>query len=718
MKFFLLLLIQCTFAMSYAQTTVSGTIKTITGEPVQGANIYIENTYDGATSTVDGKFSFTTDAEGLVILKVSMIGYQTFTLQKEVTKLKDLAVVLQEAVNSLDAVVLSAGSFRAGDNSKVAVMDALDVVTTAGVAGDFFAALQTLPGTQTVGEDGRLFVRGGSAEETQVFIDGLNVFKPYIPTSSNNPTRGRYSPFLFDGITFSTGGYSAQYGNALSSVLLLNTIDAPKDTETNISLMSLGLGLGHTQKWEKDALSINLSYINLAPYNALVPDNTKWVKLPQAISGEAVYRHQFKEGLLKFYTGFDNTTFTTEEEDLDAEALQRFDLGNNNWYSNLSYEGLLGGRSKITTGLSYSHSRLAVGQNEFDLTNVEHAFHAKVMLKHDVSKVVNINYGVELMHTNFDEEIELKTSNDDLVNAFEAQLLSAFAESDLIFSDRFAGKFGLRLDHHTQVDQTRLAPRVSLAYRIKNGAQMSLAYGNFYQTPFNEILKYKAENEFQKASHYILNYQLQKPKQLLRAEVYYKNYSNLISYTDQIPGYFEQITNDGKGYASGIDLFWKDSKTIKNLEYWMSYSFLDTQRKFQNYPSQVMPSFATKHNASLVTKYWIDAWRSQLGITYNYASGRPYNNPNTQNFMAGRTADYHNLSLSFSYLISPQKILYFSATNVLGFNQVFGYDFARNANANGTFDSKAVVPNAKRGFFVGFFWTISTNKALNQLDNL
>ena len=70
-------------------------------------------------------------------------------------------------------------------------------------------------------------MRGGEADETQIFIDGIRVFTPYSPTAKNIPTRGRFSPFLFKGITFSTGGYSAEYGQALSSVLLLNSTDEP-----------------------------------------------------------------------------------------------------------------------------------------------------------------------------------------------------------------------------------------------------------------------------------------------------------------------------------------------------------------------------------------------------------------------------------------------------------------------------------------------------------
>jgi hypothetical protein len=59
------------------------------------------------------------------------------------------------------------------------------------------------------------FVRGGEANETQTFVDGIRVAQPYNATIGNVPTRGRFS-FLFSGIAFSTGGYSAEYGEALS----------------------------------------------------------------------------------------------------------------------------------------------------------------------------------------------------------------------------------------------------------------------------------------------------------------------------------------------------------------------------------------------------------------------------------------------------------------------------------------------------------------------
>ncbi|HMQ45785.1 MAG TPA: carboxypeptidase-like regulatory domain-containing protein, partial [Mariniflexile sp.] len=201
---------------SMAQTILNGTVTDVKGLPIPGANIYLSGTYDGSTTNEQGAFLFKTTETGTQILVISFMSFETFTMVADVIHMKNLKVILHENVNTLDAVVISAGTFQAGDQSKLNVLKPMDIVTTASALGDFVGALQTLPGTTTVAEDGRLFVRGGDAEETQIFIDGIRVFAPYTPTTNNTPTRGRFSPFLFDGITFSTGGYSAEFGQALS----------------------------------------------------------------------------------------------------------------------------------------------------------------------------------------------------------------------------------------------------------------------------------------------------------------------------------------------------------------------------------------------------------------------------------------------------------------------------------------------------------------------
>ena len=699
-----------------AQNIIKGTVTDTKGLPIQGANVYLEGTYDGSTTNDYGDFKFKTDEVGNQTLIVSYLSFETYKNVDDVSKMNSLKIQLREDVNTLDAVVLSAGTFEAGDNSKISVLKPLDVVTTASALGDFVGALQTLPGTSAVAEDGRLFVRGGDAEETQIFIDGIRVFTPYSPTTNNIPTRGRYSPFLFDGITFSTGGYSAEYGQALSSVLLLNTIDEPDQNKTDVGVMSVGATLGKTKKWKKSSLSVNTSYINLDPYNAIFSDRNDWDKPFEGFSGEAVFRQKFDNGLLKLYSAFDSSNFELTQEDINFDEGVHFKLKNSNLYFNGSYQGMLNDEWTILSGLSYTKANTNIGIENQDINDDENSIHAKIKLKRRYSSRFKLNFGVEYFNTDFNEDY-----SDEFESTFNLgytnNLSAAFTEADIFFSKNLALKAGIRVEYSHLLDKLNVSPRTSLAYKTSNRSQVSLAYGDFYQNPKSDVLKFDQSMSPQKASHYIFNYQYNNEGKIFRAETYYKDYKDLLHY-DSDNGFISNVSNNGNGYAKGLDLFWRDSKSLKYIDYWVSYSYLDTKRKYKNYPTEAQPNFANKHNLSLVGKYWIDDWKSQVGFSYSFATGRTYTNPNMEGFLNSKTKSFNSLSFNWAYLISQQKILYFSVNNVLGFKNVNGYQYANTPDLNGNFTRRALTPAADQFFFVGFFWTISDDGKDNQLNNL
>ena len=699
-----------------AQNIIKGTVTDTKGLPIQGANVYLEGTYDGSTTNDYGDFKFKTDEVGNQTLIVSYLSFETYKNVDDVSKMNSLKIQLREDVNTLDAVVLSAGTFEAGDNSKISVLKPLDVVTTASALGDFVGALQTLPGTSAVAEDGRLFVRGGDAEETQIFIDGIRVFTPYSPTTNNIPTRGRYSPFLFDGITFSTGGYSAEYGQALSSVLLLNTIDEPDQNKTDVGVMSVGATLGKTKKWKKSSLSVNTSYINLDPYNAIFSDRNDWDKPFEGFSGEAVFRQKFDNGLLKLYSAFDSSNFELTQEDINYDEGVHFKLKNSNLYFNGSYQGMLNDEWTILSGLSYTKANTNIGIENQDINDDENSMHAKIKLKRRYSSRFKLNFGVEYFNTDFNEDY-----SDELESTFNLgytnNLSAAFTEADIFFSKNLALKAGIRVEYSHLLDKLNVSLRTSLAYKTSNRSQVSLAYGDFYQNPKSDVLKFDQSMSPQKASHYIFNYQYNNEGKIFRAETYYKDYKDLLHY-DSDNGFISNVSNNGNGYAKGLDLFWRDSKSLKYIDYWVSYSYLDTKRKYKNYPTEAQPNFANKHNLSLVGKYWIDDWKSQVGFSYSFATGRTYTNPNMEGFLNSKTKSFNSLSFNWAYLISQQKILYFSVNNVLGFKNVNGYQYANTPDLNGNFTRRALTPAADQFFFVGFFWTISDDGKDNQLNNL
>ncbi|GFD95420.1 TonB-dependent receptor [Alteromonas sp. KUL154] len=718
MKHLLLIVCFLTHTLLIAQTTIKGKVTDTKGNPIEGANVYLEGTYDGTSSDEKGNFSFTTSEEGEQTLTVSFISFETYIKTAEVSTFKNLKIILREDVNTLDSVTINAGTFEAGDNAKVTALKPLDVVTTASALGDFVGALQTLPGTSSVSEDGRLFVRGGEAEETQIFIDGARVFTPYSPSARNIPTRGRFSPFLFKGITFSTGGYSAEYGQALSSVLLLNTNDEAVKEKTDISLMTVGLGVGNTQIFGKNSLSVNASYINLAPYQKLFPDRNTWNKPVQSLNGEAVYRFRFKnESLLKLYGAYSYTDFDMIQEDINYEDGFRFGLKNRNLYFNGSYKQHLTNNWTVTGGASFTNDNSKINILDDKVVDNENSAHVKATLKKRFSNRFKLNFGAEYFITDFSEDYSSET-NGNTTYGVDNNIFGSFIEADIFFSKKLATKVGVRMENSELLDEFTISPRASIAYKPGENAQFSFAYGRFYQNPKNEYLKFNTQFKAENTSHFIANYQYVKNKQILRIEGYYKKYQDLVKYDTDRALPYSNFSNLGEGYSKGIDIFWRDNKNVKNTDYWVSYSFLDTERDYKNYPVKATPNFASKHNLSVVAKHWIADWKSQVGMSYNFASGRSYTNPNKSGFLNQKTKNYNSVSLNWAYLISQQKILYFSVNNVLGTQNVFGYNYKNTPNPAGTFNRQAIIPSADSFFFVGFFWTISDNKKDNQLNNL
>ena len=168
------------------------------------------------------------------------------------------------------------------------------------------------------------------------------------------------------------------------------------------------------------------------------------------------------------------------------------------------------------------------------------------------------------------------------------KIKSVFAETDIYMTNDLAAKIGGRFEHSALLDKTNLAPRISLAYKTGKNAQASLAYGVFYQNPERSYLPRHSTLIFSKATHYIAQYQKVSSQITFRAEIFYKKYHDLVK-TYSVNGLQIANGNDGYGDAKGFELFWRDKKTIKNVDYWISYSYLDTKRDFSIFPMPFSP---------------------------------------------------------------------------------------------------------------------------------
>ncbi len=705
---------------AFGQTTWSGVVTDGT-QAVVGANVYLQNTYFGATTDTTGSFSFTADPADTSHLVISAVGYQT--QERTVLNSKETAslnIHLKEASHTLQGVTISAGSFEASDKHQAVALKPLDIVTTAGALGDIAGALQTLPGTQTVGEDGRLFVRGGEGYETQVFIDGLLAHSPFNASVPGIPTRGRFSPFLFKGTTFTTGGYSAEYGQALSSALLLGTNDLAVQTQTDISLMTVGGSVSHQHRWEKSSVWAEGGYTDLTPYQWAVPQDVQWITAPRAWNGAAAYRHKTSStGMLKLYTQVNRSKLALHQPNVEQlPDTELVSLENDNLYANVSFQEAIGKNWTWQSGVAFTYDEQQVIIDQSPIRQQQRGLHAKSVWTYDVNTNVVVRAGAEYFQDQFDWEMPSSEGDVALTPSLIDWRITQFVETDAYLSSRWVSRLGVRTEYSKLTDTWKASPRASLAYKTGKNSQVSLAYGTFHQAARPDYRAVNSGLADEQAAHYIANYQITQQGRTFRAEVYHKQYQQLVKFDPTQPYNPLAYNNQGDGYARGLDIFWRDRQSVNNLDYWISYSLIDTERNYRDFPTTAVPTFASKHNFSAVGKYFVTNWRTQLGASYSFASGRPYFNPENPQFHSDLTKDFHSLSVNVAWLIRQHIILYASATNVLGRDNVFGYKYASQPNESDSYNRIPVQPTAPRFFFVGMFITLSKDKMKNQLDTL
>ena len=693
----------------FGQTRLQGVVLEDNGQALLGANVYVKNSYDGATTSETGAFDFTTTTTGSQILVIQYLGFEIIEHPIDINKdITGLAFTMKPDQDALETVVIVAGSFDASDEKKATVLKPMDIVTTASASGDIAGALSTLPGTQTVGETGQLFVRGGEAYETRTFIDGMQVETPYLNRLQDIPTRLRFSPLLFSGTMFSTGGYSAEFGQALSSVLLLNSKGIPADDKLDISVYSLGLGVSRTKKLEKSGYVFSLDYSNLGPYFNVVPQTSEWEKAPETFYGTASYiRENEKGGVNKTLVSFnDDTSSIFYPYNGFDQPNVLIDLKNNNLFLKNSHNQKLSDKTRIRTGIAFNYDRSQIDLENTSIDDRIVAGQLKAAFRTRISKTFKLDYGSDLFYKSFQERITL--DGDRGLLEFNDFQLTAFAETNVRITSAVALRVGLRTEYSSGLSSTKLLPRASFAVRLNKPSQISFAYGIFSQVPEYQYVKFTDQLSPEMSSHYILNYQYKKGGRVFRLEGYYKDYSDLIRFDTANDPDPSNYSNTGSGFAQGFDIFYRDSETIKNGDFWLSYSFLDTEKLYQDFPVSATPRFFSKHNISFVYKQWISSIKSHLGFSYTYASGRPYVDPNKPDtlYLSDLTKSFNDLSLNYSYDLSKiTKIpvtLYAAVSNVLGTDNIFGFRSAFNST-NNNYDLIPVRQQADRFYLLALF---------------
>ena len=658
-----------------AQNTISGVV-TDGREPLPGTNIFIVGSIDGCLSDSLGRFSFTTTQTGEATLKATFIGYEDYTLTTDVSLMRHLTIQMNEQATTIDEVVVTASTFSFGKGNNFKTMDALDVVLAGNSCGDIVAALQTLPGTQRVGENGKLYVRGGESDECQTFVNGMHALVPYSTNTENTAVRGRFSPFMFKGINFSLGGYSGEYGQALSSVLPMETTDAATSDKFGVSASLVDWNIGGTKAYENSSLSFNAALTSMGLYDELFTQRQEFTRPYRKLSGEAQYKKEFSaSSVLKSYVGYDWTTVGQHINERNLSLMEH------NIYANVTHRASIGQGYSLFTGIANS-SVLADIDDARMVGDHYHNFRNEVHLKAEVSKVFS-----DLLKASAGVEDYIRNSTM-RYDAYHYQLnyniLAAHADAQW----RIIPRVFLNMSARAEMTRTDwlLMPRMTLSYIPNKQLQFSLVAGRYSQTAADDYLAQSRSNLSQStADHAIFSMQYKSETTLLRIEPYWKKYHSLPLLEN---GYYQP---HGYGTSRGVDVFVEDHSLIRNLTTTLSYSFNDSERLYLDYTEVRTPDYASRHNLRLTAKYGIS--KVIIGLAESYASGR--------HFPSGTTPHYNSLDVNLTYLLSPKVIVYSSLNNILGRTNIFRFD------TNGC----PVVASRDRFLYIGIFVSLKNNKA-------
>lgn len=447
---FLVLITSLVFGVfcAYAAGRITGIVENEKHEPLPYANIFLKNRLEGTMSDADGRFQLSLPA-GAVVLMVTFIGYEPFekSLEIESDELLQLKIVMRQTEIKGKAVMVSASAFTAADEEGV-TLTSLDVVRTPGAAADLFWAIKSFPGLQQVDEGAGLFVRGGDVSETVIYLDGAVINHPYRYESPTGGYFGTFSPFLLKGTFFSSGGFSAQFGNALSGALAMESHDLPERRQ-----IGLGIGLAAESAWlsvplvkDKFGFSFSGNRSNTKALFELNQSDRNFSHYPSAydVNLSAIYevnaQHSFK-----FFLFREEDQIGVEVDDPDY--LQQFRGDNANQFYHLRYQGMLRDNWFLQANLATSSYTKEMQLGVLDLMLTDRMNQARLTLEAQICRDLQWRSGLEIFHLATDIDghvpvIELDLQPDAPTEPVKTRYLSRRTGGDSAkFSGRLTGDF-------------------------------------------------------------------------------------------------------------------------------------------------------------------------------------------------------------------------------------------------------------------------------------
>jgi hypothetical protein len=697
------------------------------GETLISANVALLENNRGTSTNTLGYFSLTNLEPGTYTIAGSYIGFKLF--RKTITLLADetlrLDIELEPNIVSTDEIVVT--SDRVKEEQKdigtaeinTELIKSLPKVFEA----DVFRSIQLLPGVKAASDfSSGLYIRGGSPDQTLILLDRNTVYNP----SHFFGFFSTFNPDAIKDVRLYKGGYPAEYGGRLGSVLTIYNKDGNRnETEGTATLGMLASRISIEGPYKKGSWMFSARRSTLEPVLAAlrstsdnIPSSFYFLDFNGKVNFDASKNDKLS---LAFYSGQDKVNFPFSD---DAEF--KLNYGNRTLSTNWThiFSDKLFSNFVLTGSQYFNYPEVELGGTPIERRNNIYDYSVKADLeylpneKHELA--IGIWAGTLTIRLNdrFDDEPSFSSRS-------HSKYGSVYLSDTWRPSDKWKIVSGIRTSYLSDGDYFRLEPRVSLEYKANDRIRLQTAYGRY-----NQYLTLITNEAFSGFDVWLTADDGVKPsfgdqfivgaKTIpflgygLDIEFYYRTMNDMFEldpFLQDVSGLdYPELFRIGNGDAYGAELFFE--KRVGDLTGFIGYTFAYTWKKFDEYNNDIgnpdgsgrryPPKYDRRNDVNLVLSYQLSKrWKSTL--SFNYATGQaytqvlgrytvsntPWSNADFNTFTVGkinasRLPAYHRMDVSFArsgtFFGMGEAEWQFQIINVYSRRNIWFYNFDFDEN--------------------------------------
>lgn len=667
-KLFFILIVLLINITAFAQNDVKGFVyEKQTGEPMMFCNVYLKGTTLGASTDINGFFNITKIPDGDYTIMITNLGYDTIS---ESVSLRNKQVVnkkfyLEESSVMLQAVSITADKIEARTETKTSVVNVtpkvITRIPTMGGQADLAQYLQVLPGVVFTGDQGgQLYIRGGSPIQNKVLLDGMVVYNPFHSI-------GLFSVFDTDIIRNAeiyTGGFGAEYGGRISSVMDITTRDGNKKRIAgNVGATAFGakLTLEGPIKKAKNPEDATASFIISAKNSYL--EKTSQTIYKGMLDGQSLpYNYQDLYGKLSINAANGSKInffgFNFQDDVNNYKSISNF--GWDSYGAGANFVVIPAKSSVLIEGnMAFSDYKAALTENNNpSRTSSINGFNAGFAFTYFLGKN-SLKYGIELL--GFKTEFDYVKSNGIHISQVENTTeLGAYIKYKAQF-DNLILEPSFRVQAYASLSEVSPEPRLAIKYNVNDWFRIKAAGGYYTQNLIAansdrdvvnlfygflsgqaDLPKYfngeEVTSKLQKAIHYIIGTEFDVAlNTTLNVEAYYKDFRQLTSMNrnqvysvEDAPIGTPEIEKKDfmveRGKAYGLDFSLKYDSHRWYL--WGAYSLGYVNKDYEDSNGDIhtyRTHYDRRHNVNLLATYTAGAKNQwEFSARWNFGTGFPF----------------------------------------------------------------------------------------------